>query len=263
MRDHHSIAAGLVPNTLLLKVIPELDLGRCLYPAQGVAGHLFVAEDHIVVQVLAGPDAGSPLVTDEAGKAAVAAAIIGLLCRVLDILPCAVGRGEAVTVLLATKPPALLAGHAVCAEGGEGKGREPAVGDADGVPVAGQSRRHAHAHLTEKFRVVRYRGEIEGPVYQDLAQRLVPVIVWLYSHRGAPGKVIGLWRLIAGVLCAGVKGPRCMDVGVAEEGAAQWRVICAGLPLLCHGVGSLRVGLPVDSRIGVACGVSRGRQHCH
>ena len=216
-----------------------------------------------MVQVLAGPDAAGPLVTDEAGKTAVAAAIIGLLCRVLDIPPCAVGRGKAVTVLLAAKPPALLAGHAVSAEGGEGKGRQPAVGDADGVPVAGQSRCHAHAHLTEKFRVVRYRGEIEGPVYPDLTQRLVPVIVRLYPHRGAPGKGIGLWRLVAGVLCAGVKGPRCVDMGVTEKRAALRRVICAGLPLLRHGVGPLWVGLSVAEGIGLVRGVSQGRHHSY
>jgi hypothetical protein len=117
------------------------------------------------------------------------------------------------------------------------------VGDADRVPVAGQSRGHAHAHLPEEFRVISHGGEIQGPLNLDLAQWLVVVIVRLDPHARTPGKRIGLRRFVSRVLGTCVEGPCCMNMGIAEKRPALGREIRAGFAHLGHRIGPCRGGL--------------------
>ena len=242
MRYRDRVAAGPVPQALLFQVVPQMHLGGRLYPAQGPPRNPLVAKNHVVVQVLAGAHAGGPLVADKAGELTAAAAIVGLLGRILYIPPGVAGGGKAGSVVLPAKAPAFFPGHAVGPEGGEGILRQPAVGDTDRVPVTAGPGGGAQAHLTHELGVIGDRREIQGPIDLDLALGAVLVVVGLDAHGRAAGEGIGIRGLVARILAAGVERPGGVHMGVAEPGAAQRLVIGAGFALLGDGVGPRRRG---------------------
>ena len=96
---------------------------------------MFVAEDHVVMQILAGLATSGPFITDEAGKAAIAASVIGVLGIPLNVLPGVGGLSKTNVIIVPAQSPACFICHAQASKGEEGEPWYVSVCDAHGVPV--------------------------------------------------------------------------------------------------------------------------------